>query len=266
MQVIIIKICWFCFEAVLRGRQAQLVLYLPLFEEPWMSHAVAVLRKQRLAQCQRPFRARGAALQRCERCRVSLQYCICSWQPKATSSSSFCLLMHENEPLKPSNTGWLIADVLPQTRAFIWSRTEQNEELVRLLSDPQWQPYLVFPHDAAGDERQLLHELLPANERQPLFVLLDATWQQARKMFRKTPCLQQLPVLSLETAQLSRYHLRHSDNRQHLATAEVAALCLQLAGEQQAADSLQEWFARFNRHYLAARTPPGKEQRHELLS
>ena len=250
----------------LRAGKQSLLYTAKLFGELRMSHAVAKLRAQRLAQCQRPFRARGAALQRCDRCRVAVQYCICGWQPQADSRSAFCLLMHENEPLKPSNTGWLIADVLPQTRAFIWSRTEQNDELVRLLSDPQWQPYLVFPHDAAGEERQLLHDLLPASERQPLFVLLDATWQQARKMFRKTPCLQQLPVLSLEAAQLSRYHLRHSDNRQHLATAEVAAACLRLAGEQQAADSLQEWFARFNRHYLAARTPPSKERRHELLS
>lgn len=230
-----------------------------------MPHAVAQLRKQRLELSQRPFRARGAALQRCDRCRVAQQFCICRWQPQVEVSSGFCLLMHEKEPLKPSNTGWLIADIAEQTSAFLWSRTEQDEALLQLLNDPQWQPYVVFPHAYAQPQQQLVHGLLPNSQRKPLFILLDATWQQARKMFRKTPCLQQLPVLQLDALQLSRYHLRHCDNSQHLATAEVAALCLQLAQEDAAATALQDWFTRFNRHYLAARTPPAKAQLKSLM-
>ena len=48
-----------------------------------------------------------------------------------------CLLMHDVEPMKPSNTGWLIADVIDDTTAFAWSRTEVDPELLRLLADPQ---------------------------------------------------------------------------------------------------------------------------------
>lgn len=230
------------------------------FEEPLMAHAVAQLREQRLALSQRPFRARGAALRRCSRCRVALQYCICRWQPQVATNSAFCLLMHDGELLKPSNTGWLIADVVAQTSAFVWSRTAAPEGLLQLLADPRWQPYVVFPHAYAGPQQQLLHQPQSAAGKTPLFILLDGTWQQARKMFRKSEYLQQLPVLGLAPEQLSGYHLRHSANREHLATAEVAALCLQLAGEQAAGAALQDWFARFNRHYLAARTPPDKAQ------
>lgn len=231
-----------------------------------MVHAVAQLREQRLALSQRPFRARGAALKRCPRCRVAQKYCICRWQPQVATSSAFCLLMHDSELLKPSNTGWLIADVVAQTSAFVWSRTAEPEGLLQLLADPRWQPCVVFPHAYAGAQQQLLHHPpQSAVGKAPLFILLDGTWQQARKMFRKTECLQQLPVLGLAPEQLSGYHLRHSPNRQHLATAEVAALCLQLAGEQSAGAALQDWFARFNRHYLAARTPPGKAQEQFLL-
>ncbi len=39
----------------------------------------------------------------------------------------------------------------------------------------------------------------------PLFILLDGTWSEARKMFRKSPYLEHLPVLSLAPEQLSRY-------------------------------------------------------------
>lgn len=230
-----------------------------------MAHAVARLREQRLALSRRPFRARGAALLRCERCRVARQYCICRWQPQETASSGFCLLMHEKEPLKPSNTGWLVADVVTQTSAYVWSRTQEDAALLQQLADPQWQPYVVFPHSYAGPQHRQVTQLLPDSGRKPLFVLLDGTWQQAAKMFRKTACLQQLPVLSLDAVGLSRYHLRHCDNSQHLATAEVAALCLQLAGEDAAAAALQEWFGRFNRHYLAARMPPTNAQKQSLM-
>jgi len=49
-------------------------------------------------------------------------------------------------------------------------------------------------------------------------------------MFRKSPYLNHLPVLSLPPEQLSRYRLRRSTRDDHLCTSEVAALCLALAG------------------------------------
>ncbi|MNT97512.1 DTW domain protein [compost metagenome] len=49
------------------------------------------------------------------------------------------------EPLKPSNTGRLIADILPETQAFLWSRTEVDPALLAAINDPERQPYVVFP-------------------------------------------------------------------------------------------------------------------------
>ena len=45
-------------------------------------------------------------------------------------------------------------------------------------------------------------------------------------MFRKSPYLNHLPVLSLQPEQLSRYHLRRSTRMDHFCTSEVGALCL----------------------------------------
>jgi len=163
-------------------------------------------------------------------------------------------LMHDVEALKPSNTGWLIADVLAATTAFGWSRVEVDAALPVLLEDPQWQPYLVFPGEYVAPER-VVSEVRPAAGKRPLFVLLDATWTEARKMFRKSPYLDSLPVLSLQPEQLSRYRLRRSTRAEHLCTAEVAALCLELAGDQRAADALNAYLDVFSQHYLAAKAP-----------
>ena len=168
------------------------------------------------------------------------------------TNAGVCLLMADIEPLKPSNTGWLIADVVTDTFAYGWARTEVAPELLTLLSDPQWQPYVVFPREFADDAR-VVHDIAHDTQKRPLFILLDGTWDEARKMFRKSPYLQNFPVLSLQPEQLSRYQLRRAQSAAHLCTAEVGALCLHLANEPQAAAALQAYFEVFTEHYLQAK-------------
>ncbi|MCR3814225.1 DTW domain-containing protein, partial [Pseudomonas aeruginosa] len=189
-----------------------------------MSHAVSRLRQERLARSLKPFVARGSRMPRCEGCRLLPSYCMCAWRPRVEARAGMCLVMHDIEALKPTNTGWLIADTVVDTFAFGWSRTEVDPRLLELLADPQWQPYLVFPGEYVAAER-VVNEVAPLAEgKRPLFILLDATWTEARKMFRKSPYLEPFPVLSLLPEQLSRYRLRRSTRGEHLCTAEVAAL------------------------------------------
>ncbi len=151
-----------------------------------MTHAVARLRAERIARSAKPFLARGSRSVRCPDCRLAVTHCLCAWRPRIAAQSAVCLLMHDVEALKPSNTGWLIADVLADTSAFGWSRVVVDAALPVLLNDPQWQPYLVFPGEYVAAER-VVSEVQPAPGKRPLFVLLDATWSEARKMFRKAP-------------------------------------------------------------------------------
>jgi len=217
-----------------------------------MSHAVARLRAERLARSLKPFQARGSRAPRCPECRVPFSHCLCAWRPRVPAQSGVCLLMHDVEPLKPSNTGWLIADVVRDTAAFGWLRTAVDPALPALLGEPQWQPYLVFPGEYVAPER-VVNEVRLAEGKRPLFILLDATWSEARKMFRKSPYLDRLPVLSLQPEQLSRYRLRRSKRDDHLCTAEVAALCLELAGDLHAGEALDAYLDVFTEHYLGAK-------------
>ncbi len=180
---------------------------------------------------------------------------MCALRPSVQTRSGVCLLMADIEALKPTNTGWLIADLVPDTFAFGWARTEIDPALPALLSDSQWQPYVVFPGEYAAPER-VVQKIAPADEqtgKRPLFILLDATWTEARKMFRKSPYLDHLPVLSLQPEQISQYKLRRSHRDDHFCTSEVAALCLNLAGEQLAEQTLTAYLDVFTHHYLQAR-------------
>ena len=220
-------------------------------------HAVARLRSARLARSSKPFLARGGPRgERCPGCRLVPTHCLCTLRPALPVRAGMCLIMADTEPLKPSNTGWLVADVVPDTFAFGWARVQVDLALLALLADPQWQPYLVFPGEFADAGRVVTQLVQPeagqANKR-PLFVLLDATWPEASKMFRKSPYLDHLPVLSLHSDQISKYRLRRSRQTDHFCTSEVAALCLALAGEVLAAQTLDAYLDVFTTHYLQAK-------------
>jgi DTW domain-containing protein YfiP len=243
-------------------------------------HAVSRLRAARLKRSSKPFLARGGQHgERCAGCRLVPSHCMCALRPVVPTGAGVCLIMADIEPLKPSNTGWLIADVVADTAAFGWARTEVDPALLAMLADPQWQAYLVFPGEFVAPER-VITRLIERNEARqfpagppqgklaptggsdprgggawgrPLFVLLDATWPEARKMFRKSPYLDHLPVLSLQPAQISRYRLRRSRRDDHFCTSEVAALCMDLAGEHLAAQTLEAYLDVFTHHYLQAK-------------
>lgn len=224
-----------------------------------MPHAVSRLRTDRLARSTTQFLARGGPKgERCAGCRLVLSHCICALRPVVSTRAGMCLLMSDTEPLKPSNTGWIVADVVPDTTAFAWARTEVDQALLDMLGDPQWQPYVVFPSEFVAPER-VVNDLLPVNtgqgaaEKRPLFILLDATWSEARKIFKKSPYLAQLPVLSLQSEQISRYRLRRAMRDTTFCTAEVAVMCLELAGEPLAAQTLEAYLDVFIDHYLRAK-------------
>jgi DTW domain-containing protein len=222
-----------------------------------LPHAVARLRAHVLAHSEtRPRLDRGdPRTPRCAGCRLAPTHCACASRPRVPTRAGVCLVMSEFEPLKPTNTGWLVADVVQDTHAFAWARNRVDAALLALLDDPAWAPVVVFPAEFAAPARVI--EALPADSaaaaRRPLFILFDGTWSEARKAFRKSPWLDRFPVLGLHPDQVSRYRLRRSWHEHHFCTAEVAALCLDMAGDAAAARLLEAWLDVFSERYLRAR-------------
>ena len=132
--------------------------------------------------------------------------------------------------------------------------------MLALLADPIWQPMIVFPKAYAGENREIYdNEVVLSSGKRPLFIMLDGSWREAKKMFRRSPYLQHLPVVSFtpkipENAEeiSSRYQIRLAANNTELATAEVAAQVLALTGEQTNANLLDLWFDVFSYEYQRA--------------
>lgn len=212
----------------------------------------------------RPFKARGSFVERCDGCRLPALNCLCPYRVRAASDARFWLLTHPLEHNKPTNTGRLIGDILDTTEVFTWYRTAPDATLLARLAEPHFAPFIVFPDDQPDyAERVVAPEAVSrAKEegRVPVFIILDGTWRQARRMFRKSSYLDRLPVLPLHTDRLTRYHLRKPASAAHLCTAEVAAELLRQSGDETAALILDDYFDAFNDSYAASRRHHKLEQ------
>lgn len=229
-------------------------------------HAVQRLFHYRKSIATKPFKARGYNVKRCDDCRIAINYCICQHKPQCDSKAAFLLLMWDDEVLKPSNTGRLIADLISETHAFIWRRTDIDPTLLDVINDPKYQPYVIFPAAYANEQQQVVHEVgdIELADKKPLFILLDGSWREAKKMFRKSPYLTNFPVLSINLdTQSERHRLRKATGDDRLATAEVAAHVLRSYGALQSKEVengnlLDLWFDTFSQQYKAGasmRTP-----------
>ncbi|HSG52148.1 MAG TPA: tRNA-uridine aminocarboxypropyltransferase [Rheinheimera sp.] len=222
-----------------------------------MSHinSVLSLRARELAKATRVFNARGSKVKRCDSCLLPKTECICSQKPLVQSNSAFCFIMYTGECYKPSNTGRIIADVITDNHAFVWDRTKPDPALLALLTNPRYAPIVVFPQQYAEAERCINAPSDVSAVQQgkiPLFVMLDGTWREAKKMF-KSAYLTNLPVLGIQPEQASSYALREAAHLHQLCTAEVAIEILKLAADDNAAEALQQYFNLFRRAYIVGK-------------
>ena len=91
---------------------------------------------------------------------------------------------------------------MPDNYAFRWDRTDPDEALLSLLQSDNYQPFIVFPEDNMPAERIVKH-VGRVEGKKPLFVFLDGTWREAKKMIRKSPYLDGFPILSISPEKLS---------------------------------------------------------------
>jgi DTW domain-containing protein YfiP len=125
------------------------------------------------------------------------------------TSVEFLILRHIYEAEKPSNTGRLAALALTNSK-LISCGGGQRIGLACVDDDLLNAPgtWLLWPEQdrhASADIRQAI----PAR-----VVVIDATWQQARRLYSSLPALWRMPRLALEAPVAQRKRLRdqHSAN------------------------------------------------------
>ncbi len=159
------------------------------------------------------------------------------------------LLTHPTEFNKPSNTGHLVAASINaestssaiDVRVVAWSRVYREPELLNALKEPS---LLVFPSEQALELDVAKPEIeLTAFSN---LLIIDATWQLARKIYNQSPYLHSLPSIKLVGAEPSRYLLRRNQLQTGWCTAEIAIILLRLLQYPVCAETLATEFSAFN--------------------
>ena len=187
----------------------------------------------------------------CVKCRLLVSHCICASRPECLTEKHWCLLMHPNEANKRSNSGFhakqLLGDYL---NAVLWARKSETLAADCAAEDGA-EPVLLFPKAYVSDSVNVSEVYLADWHNRPLMIL-DATWQQARKMYRQSDWLQLLDVWSLPEPQNDffpdfEYQLRRNQTESGCSTIETIAYVMALTGELDSARAMLKYFDLFQK-------------------
>ncbi|WP_420787233.1 tRNA-uridine aminocarboxypropyltransferase [Shewanella chilikensis] len=197
------------------------------------------------------------------------------------------LLTHERELNRASNTATLALNAYPTLcKRVLWARKAPDAWLMEHLS--LGRTALLYPQIEENTSEESISRTQAANESPNLsqspnptpnqssklnqspahgatlpqdaaqnlnsLVILDATWQEAGKMYRQSPYLQSLARVELQAEQGSAFRLRRNQRQGGLCTLEcIAAVWQNLGGDYSIA--ARRLLSEFNQWQAEIRAP-----------
>jgi len=145
------------------------------------------------------------------------------------------LLTHSREISKKTNTGQLVQQLIPDTQIIIWQRTQPDKNLLTLIASEK--TALIYPVKESESSANI-------NDFEN-FILIDSTWQEARKIVNRSSYLQNLPRVEIVPEKPSVYQLRRNQVEGGLCTAECVIELLREKKCFDKADNLEGVFEQF---------------------
>lgn len=166
----------------------------------------------------------------CLRCYQRREICICPILPTVAKRTEILILRHIYEAHRPSNTGRFVALAMPNSRIIPCGGGTRigllpiDDEFLRVPGT-----WLLWP-GGAGTQPDM-SDLTPPIR----LVVIDATWQQARRLYSSMSALQAIPRLALPVPIRDRDRLREQHRLDGMSTLEaVAAAVAKLEGAEKA--------------------------------
>ena len=165
------------------------------------------------------------------------------------------LLTHERELRRATNTGCLaIENANNLVEHILWERVNPNKVLTRLIENNE--AALLYSKAEPSEQVALtilsevtsaIPALIPLTiEEYENIIIIDGTWQEAKKIFNQSPYLKSAPHFTLKTEKNSLYKLRANQPEGGLCTIECIIEVLKLKGQNKIAAELIEKFDQFN--------------------
>lgn len=164
--------------------------------------------------------------------------------------AKFWILSSERELYRPSNTARLLKMINPEsTEIFCWERTRNPDQLIKNINSKRTNTYVLFPTETEElENRKVAYQ---AENGISAFIIIDGTWKEARRIFRKSDFLQNLPIVSLEPDYVSNYDLRRGAVKGTRCTIEAAIEILKMNAEIKTSRIIEDYYKLFLKSYKA---------------
>ncbi len=170
----------------------------------------------------------------CLLCRKPKVSCYCESLRTVKTDPRFLILMHSLEARHPVGTGRMAHRCLANSILWVDSYFSPSKNLENLLQNNKISPVLLFP----GPTSLNLSQISPTERlnifsegKEAVVIVLDATWEIAKKMLHHTPSLQKIPRMSFSARKESGFLVRKQPHPQCLSTIEAIHETLRLLNE-----------------------------------
>jgi DTW domain-containing protein YfiP len=181
---------------------------------------------------------------RCAACERPASVCLCSELVPVRTDTRVVILQHPRESGVPIGTARLAELALSNSERHVGVDFSSSARLAEVLADRQAPAVLLYP----GPEARDLAENPP--EGPVTLVVIDGTWWQAKKLFKKNPLLWSLPRYALSPAVPSRYRIRREPALHCVSTIEAITQALTLLERERDVSALLKPFDAMVEHQL----------------
>ncbi|MFC1762113.1 DTW domain-containing protein [Planctomycetota bacterium] len=156
---------------------------------------------------------------RCFRCRMHADLCICSATPRLDLVTRLIMVMHYREITKTTSTAVLALNILGNSECRLHGEINHRLDLDD-LNDPDRRLLVLYPDPNAAT---LTTSLLEKEDRPVSLLVPDGTWRDVRRMRRRVLGLPYAKTVKLPAGPPGEWTIRKTTNPNHLSTCEAIA-------------------------------------------
>lgn len=153
----------------------------------------------------------------CQKCTRPISTCLCEAVKAIPNKLNFLILRHKSETKHPLGSVKICELSLSNVIVLDGENFDHSEILNHFCSQ---NAYLVFPTEKSEDISSIEKE----NPESMYFIILDGTWNKAKKIFFETKKLHTLKSIKLIPEQASNYRIRKSNVEGGISTLECVSV------------------------------------------
>lgn len=176
------------------------------------------------------FKAKDLSMSRyCPNCFKAGDACICSWIAPLVSQIELIILQHPSEEKRPLGTARILLLSLPNSRLFVGEDFSDNQALLELINDLDYQTLVLYPtaHSSLVAQNKAVFSDKPLR-----VILIDGTWKKAYRMWNTNQWLHRIPQVHLPESLQGDYKIRKAPKDNALSTVEAGYHLLSLLQPQ----------------------------------